>query len=616
MPRRALLLVPLVVAALSLPALRNGLAWDDLEFTFARGGRLLSAGLSGDLLAEANPGHGPSGYFRPVAVATLAATEALQPGPAAHHAVSVAIHALAAALLALLLTRRLASRYDSASPDAAPGASVPWPALAATLLWALHPANVEPVAWISGRYDLLTGLFAVAVLLVPSPAGTARTVGLGLLFLAGLLSKEGFIAVVLVVLVDDLAAPHGSGSGGPSNSRDTGSGAPVPAWPRWVALGLAIACWLTLRRLLAIPAIALPPLAELPRDLLSGVAVYLARAVTPWPLSVSHPFTPTLPLALAGGVALAGLVALAWRRRALATPVALLLAPLIPMSLAAARLGEAPERYFYLPSLGLAWLLGAGLQAARSRGGAVGVAMAWGSALLLVPYGVTWVNRLPDWRNDATLFGAVVRVDPGSALGNLALGSLAAREGRLDEAARLLTAALERDPASVLAVSTLAWLHLRRGEVTAALARAREAVALAPSYPQARLHLSGALHLSGDHAGELAAAGAALALSPGYREARLTRTLARCEVSPDPGCEADFDAMEREGSLAGVDSLVARTEAAIRRRDPAAAQERVERLTAAAPGDPRTRLLSTAAARLGAGPAAAPGAGAAAATKR
>ena len=615
MARRALLLVPLVVAALSLPALRNGLAWDDLEFTFARGGRLLSAGLSGDLLAEANPGHGPSGYFRPVAVATLAATEALQPGPAAHHAVSVAIHALAAALFALLLTRRLASRYDSATPDAAPGASMPWPALAATLLWALHPANLEPVAWISGRYDLLTGIFAVAVLLVPRPAGTARTVGLGLLFLAGLLSKEGFIALVLVLLVDDLAAPHGNG-GGPRNSRDTGSGLPVPAWPRWVALGLAIACWLALRRLLAIPAIAFPPLAELPRDLLSGVAVYLARAVTPWPLSVSHPFTPTLPLALAGGVALAGLVALAWRRRALATPVALLLAPLIPMSLAAARLGEAPERYFYLPSLGLAWLLGAGLQAARSRVGAVGVAMAGGSALLLLPYGVTWVSRLPDWRNDATLFGAVVRVDPGSALGNLALGSLAAREGRLDEAARLLTAALERDPSSVRAVSTLAWLHLRRGEVPAALARAREAVALAPSYPQARLHLSGALHLSGDHAGELAVAEAALALSPGYREARLTRTLARCEVSPDPGCEADFDAMEREGSLAGVDSLVARTEAAIRRRDPAAARERVEQLTAAAPGDPRTRLLSAAAARLGAGPVAAPGAEPVAAPKR
>ncbi len=599
---RAALLVSLTVAALSLPALRNGLAWDDLEFTFAQGGRLLSAGLTGDLLAAANPGHGPSGYYRPVAVATLATTEALRPGAASHHAVSVALHALAAALLALLLARRLGRPDDSAAPattGAAP-ASVLAPAVGASLLWALHPANLEPVAWISGRYDLLTGLLAVAALLVPRPTRPGRALLLGLIFLGGLLSKEGFIAVALVLLVDGLAAPGDRGNGGRRGSAGTRSkaGPSAEAWPGWLAVGLAIACWLALRRLLAIPAIALSPLADLPRDLLSGVAIYLARAVAPWPLSVSHPYLPTWPLAAAGGVALAALVALGWRRRSLATPVALLLAPLIPMSLAAARLGEAPERYLYLPSLGLCWLMAAGLQAAWSRGLAVRAVTAGATALLLAAFGVSWWSRLPDWRSDATLFGAAVRVDPGSALGNLALGSLAAREGRLDEASRLLTAALERDPASVRTVSTLAWLHLRRGEVPAALARAREAVALAPSYPQARLHLSGALHLSGDHAGELTAAEAALALSPGYREARLTRTLARCEVAPDPACEADLGAMGREGLLAGVDALVAGTEAAIRRRDPATALERLGRLRALAPADPRTRLLAGAVGRL------------------
>jgi hypothetical protein len=157
---------------------------------------------------------------------------------------------------------------------------------------------------------------------------------------------------------------------------------------------------------------------------------------------------------------------------------------------------------------------------------------------------------------------------------------------------------LTRDPGSVRALNALAVVHLRRGEVPAALARARQAVALAPSWPQARLQLSGALHLSGDHGGELEAAEAALALSPGWKEARLTSAFARCEVTPDPGCEADLDALEREGVLPPLDALVARTEAAIRRRDPAAARERLDRLTAAAPGDPRLRLLAPAVARL------------------
>ena len=582
MRRRAALLVPLVVAALSLPALRNGLAWDDLEFTFARGGRLLEAGLTGDLLADANPGHGPSGYFRPVAVATLAATERLLPGPAAHHALSVALHALAAALFALLLARRLGPKGIYAPPDVAPGTAVMVSAVAGALLWALHPANVEPVAWISARYDLLTGLIAVAVLLLPWHAGPGHAALLGLLVLAGLLSKEGFIAVVAVVVVDDLA-----------------SGTAVrAALPRWLAVGLAGALWLALRRALLVPAIAMPALLRLPGDLLSGLAVYLGRAVWPWPLTVSHPYAPTWPLAAGGAIALVGLAALAWRRRELATPVALLVVPLVPMSLAAARLSEAPDRYLYLPSLGLAWLAGAGLHAAWTGGGARRVLAAVAAAALLVGYGATWWSRLPDWRDDGALFGAALWIDPGDALGNLTLGARAAREGRLDEAARRLTMALARDPGSVRALNALAVVHLRRGEVPAALARSREAVALAPGYPQARLQLSGALHLSGDHAGELAAAEAALSLSPGFREARLTRVFARCEVTPDPGCEADLDLMERDGRLSPMDALVARTEAAIRRRDPVAARDRLERLRAAAPGDPRLRLLAPAVERL------------------
>jgi len=582
MRRRALLVVPLVVAALGLPALHNGLCWDDLEFTFARGGRLLSAGLTGDLLAQANPGQGPSGYYRPVAVATLAATERIWPGPAAHHAVSLALHALAAALLALLLARRLGRGDPAAASSADPTAAALAAAVTGALLWALHPASVEPVAWISARYDLLTALLAVAVLLLPWRAGPGHAAWVGLLLLAGLLSKEGFVALAAVVVVDDLASGR----------------ALRAAWPRWLAAGLAVASWLALRRALLVPAIALPPLTDLPRDLLAGLATWLGRALWPWPLTVSHPYHPTWPLAAAGGVALSALLLLGWRRRALATPVALLVAPLVPMALAAARLGEAPERYLLLPSLGLAWLAAAGLHALWTRGGTRRAAAAVAAAGLLAACGATWWTRLPDWRDDATLFGAALRVDPGDPLGQLTLGTLAAREGRLDEAARRLTAALARDPRSVRALNALAVVHLRRGEVPEALARARQAVALAPSWPQARLQLSGALHLSGDHGGELEAAEAALALSPGWREARLTRAFARCEVTPDPGCEADLDALEREGGLSPVDALVARTEAAIRRRDPVAARERVGRLAAVAPGDPRLRLLAPAVTRL------------------
>src|SRR5581483_2130980 len=43
--------------------------------------------------------------------------------------------------------------------------AAPWPAALGALLFALHPVQVESVAWASGTKDVLCGLFSVAALL-------------------------------------------------------------------------------------------------------------------------------------------------------------------------------------------------------------------------------------------------------------------------------------------------------------------------------------------------------------------------------------------------------------------------------------------------------------------
>ena len=48
--------------------------------------------------------------------------------------------------------------------NAAQAASAPWAAAAVTALFAIHPAHVEAVVWISGRKDVLSGLFAMLAL--------------------------------------------------------------------------------------------------------------------------------------------------------------------------------------------------------------------------------------------------------------------------------------------------------------------------------------------------------------------------------------------------------------------------------------------------------------------
>lgn len=70
--------------------------------------------------------------------------EAFGPGPGGFHFTNVLLHALNAALFFLLL-RRWTGRH--------------WMACWGALFWACHPLRVESVAWISGRKDVLSGLF-------------------------------------------------------------------------------------------------------------------------------------------------------------------------------------------------------------------------------------------------------------------------------------------------------------------------------------------------------------------------------------------------------------------------------------------------------------------------
>jgi tetratricopeptide (TPR) repeat protein len=554
-------------ALLYLPSLRAGLVWDDHEYVLADDGRHLAAALHGDLIGSASPAHGPAGYYRPVAVASYWVVHRAG-GAAAHHAVSALLHGLTVGLLFLLLRARLGGAASVAA------------ALSA-LAWAALPASVETVAWISARYDLLTGLLAVLFLLVPGGTGVRGAVLSGLLFLAGLLSKESFLAVAAVVLADDLAA-----------SRSARAAA-----PRWLAVAAAIAAWMGLRLAFHVPAPRPGPAADLPSNGLALLSSWLERVLHPWPLTVSHPFPApggAGALAMAGaGLALAALLALALRRRDLAPAVALLLAPLVPAALAAGRLGEAPDRYLYLPSLGLAWLAAAGLAALRdrSRGAFAAVAAALVAVTLLQAALV--LRRLPDWQSDDALFAAAARVDPANPVGAPYLAVAAVRAGRVDEALSLLRRSQESHPDAGRVASVLAWIHLRQGDAPASLAQSRRAVELLPGSPEARMYLSNALHLSGDHRGEVAEAAAALRLSPSYRPARVVHALSRCEVERTAACEEELDAMERQGVVTGADALVLRIQAAVARGD-ASAADRLARLRQLHPRDPRIPALERA----------------------
>jgi len=109
-----------------------------------------------------------------------------------HHFTSVLIHALNAALLFLLLL--WATGREKAS-------------LLAALLFALHPINVESVAWVAERKNVLCTLFFLAALAAygwyAQRPGWRRYFAVAGLFVAGLMSKPMVITLPFVLLLLD-----------------------------------------------------------------------------------------------------------------------------------------------------------------------------------------------------------------------------------------------------------------------------------------------------------------------------------------------------------------------------------------------------------------------------
>lgn len=514
--RRTVLAVALALcaAAAYLPTLQAGWVWDDANLVQPSPALHdldgLRQAVSTDLYRQAAPRLETSPYWRPLALASFWFDTRLGPAPLSLHIGNILVHGLATALLVAVLLRRRTDAWGVAAP-----------ALAAAW-WALHPDNVEAVAWISCRYDLLCGAALLGLVALPRRRGLARAALHGLVFLAGLLSKDGFAAMLVVVAVMDWA----------ERSR------PAVAAPRWIAVGLAVALWWAARAALGLQGFEPPPLHVLPEVFLDAVRIYLVRAIVPPPLTSGHPYAPGGALGIAiGGAVVIVLVATAIRRRHLATPIAVFLAGLVPAAVAIAKFDQVSERYFYLPSIGLALLVGDLVAAALRSPRApmrLGVPILVG---LLVLIGLVRLEaRLPDWRSDDALFTAALRVDPDDAVANFSAGVAAGHRGDWQAAGRALATAQRRDPHSGRIATALAWVLLGSGDAAGAARQAQIATTMPPYQPDAWFYLAQARHDTGDHVGELDALARLLAQSPDYPRARGSRVYAACEVNGGGRC--------------------------------------------------------------------------------
>ena len=463
-------------------SLGNGFVWDDPVIIE----RQLVA-FDGPAAVLAPPRDIPQfspDYYRPVTIASYLLDRAVGgERPFAFHLSVVIAHAATAALLWALAAQLL---------GAASGAGVG--ALAAGLLFALHPIHTESVAWAAGRSDVLaTGFLLAALVLLGGPTGARATTLSGAAALGALGAKEAGVALYpLLVLRDLLVAPLAR---------------PLGEWLRRYA-GVAVAgvVYVLLRRhalgefVGTAPTVA--PVTRSPLEVLAAAAAYAGELLWPWPLNAYFDRVPVSAFTIAAGVLfLAGAAAALrqWWRRGDGLPLfafAWMSVTLVPSLAILWKIPDAPmaERYLYLPSAGFCLLIGA----LAARGWAVAtspvarrVAVA-AAAVVLLAAGLATAVRNRVWHDDIALWEDTEAKSQLSGLAARNLGAAYQKAGRAAEARAAFGRALERrnDARGLQTIhNNLGTLAMMEGDFPAAQRAYEQALAAAPDQPDTLFNL-------------------------------------------------------------------------------------------------------------------------------
>ena len=483
------LLIFLAAAAVYANTLRNEFVTDD-QWIIIKNPMIQDLSKIPKLFAV-NYWHGyiESNLYRPVTVASFALNHAVGGlNPAGYHAVSILLHALCSVLVLLL-----ARRFWPSGPGA----------IAAGLVFALHPVHTEAVAAAFGRSELLAaaGVLGVLVLhtgdyrawFLPRPAVIAVSV---FLFALAALAKESAFVLPALLVIADMA----TGRRPLSRLREY---APYAA----VALALLGVRAVVLAGPRAPVVFADNPLAPAPLAVrwLTAIAIlgrYIALLVWPVRLSADYTYAAILPISrvfdaafLLGVLAIVAFAALGFRfrrARGVAFAAALFFIAIAPTSNLLITTGTImAERLLYLPSVSICLLAGAALSGFRLREGS---ARRWAlpalAVLVCAFFAARTVVRNRDWRTNRALFESALRVVPNSFRVHSVLGEILMEEGKYAEARAHLERAIAIWPKWPDTLWRLGAVTRRLGDVAAAQPHFREALRLDPRHRDALFSLA------------------------------------------------------------------------------------------------------------------------------
>jgi protein O-mannosyl-transferase len=395
--------------------------------------------------------------------------------PAGPHYVNAVLHALNAALLFGLL-------YSATG--------FLWRSFMAGALFALHPINVESVAWIAERKNVLSLFFFLAALAAYTcysrKPGVKRYAAVGVLFALGLMSKPQVITFPFVLLLWDYWPLQRFGMEDERSSELREKRAvQTDFWHLLLEkLPLFLMCVpsaiLTMKAQTAAGAVTSFQRYSLHVRLANAVvayAKYMEKALWPVHLSLMYPFRPAsltavqISLSVLIMLAITGAVA-ASKRRYLLMGWLWFLGTLAPMiGIVQVGVQSMADRYAYLPFIGLFIAACWGVAELAADRLVAGKRLAMSCVALLAALIFVSHRQISYWGSDLALWSHAAAVTYDNYVAEDGIGNALLEQGELESAMPHFQRAAAIRPNDPISNSSLAFYKLQKGDLTGALAQ-------------------------------------------------------------------------------------------------------------------------------------------------
>ena len=492
-------------------------------------------------------------------ISHMADVQLFSVNPRGHHLTSVLLHAFNAVLLFFILRQVTGCLIRSA---------------AVAGLFAVHPLNVECVAWVAERKSVLSMFLLLLALMAYGAYAKNRGIGryalVVALFALGLAAKPMVVTLPVLLLLWDYWALRRIGSESESSFQRS---MPLRVAEKVPLFALSAASsWITLdaqRSGGALGSADLLPLASRVENAVYSYASYLGKGIWPSGLAVFYPH-PENSLApwkvLAAAVLVVAITVAAWRQREhhryLLTGWLWYLVALVPM-IGIVQVGRQAmaDRYAYLPFVGLFIIVVWGCAELFARLRFSAVVQITIAAAVVVSYASVAFLQVNYWHNSYTLFAHALQVTRRNGIAEDNFGAALMEMGRPDLAQPHFEAAAKFVPQLSTAHYNLAVLQQQQNHPDAARREYELALkysADATEITQSHSNLGFLLLQLNDFQGAIEQFDSALQIDPGKQNSLLGRGIAEYRQGNLNAAVADLSHAAQIAPLALVDFWLGR----------------------------------------------------------